>query len=364
MDNVLITTLHFYNNFGSVLQAYALKHALESKFFAHTDLFPYRPNIREWEYFTDEALKQLYSNKAAKFQDFRVNILGMPEQSKNSIAASFQAMNHAAGDYDAYIVGSDIVWGREFSNLEAPYFLMHAPDAAKRIAYAASVLLDKDGHTEADDIFRDGLKGFDAIGMRETSSVEPVKRLAAGNDVEAVLDPTLLLNAGDYEPLVIENDDMSGAPYLLSYFLTHDPAVVDYTNMIAKKMGLRVIHYFADYPGNIFDPDAGCFAFAGPGEFLGYVKHAAMVFTNSFHGTCFSMIYRKPFYTYMAKRNMLSRVRDTVERLGMEERYFTDFRDLPKVTADIDYGVFEQRLAAEQNRSFDFLKRALGARDV
>lgn len=361
---LLITTLHFYNNFGSVLQAYALKRTLEHRFIVQADIFPFQPHIREWEYFTEGHLKTAYACKSDKFHKFRSEVLGMPVQKLNSVQAAFDALGEVPEGYDAYIVGSDIVWGREFSNLEAPYFLMHAPDAAKRIAYAASVLLDKDGHTEADDIFRDGLKGFDAIGMRETSSVEPVRRLAAGNDVEAVLDPTLLLNAGDYESLVIENDDMREAPYLLSYFLTHDPAVVDYTNMIAKKMGLRVIHYFADYPGNIFAPDAGCFAFAGPGEFLGYVKHAAMVFTNSFHGTCFSMIYRKPFYTYMAKRNMLSRVRDTVERLGMEERYFTDFRDLPKVTADIDYDVFEQRLAAEQNRSFDFLKRALGARDV
>lgn len=361
MGNVLISTLYFYYNFGSVLQAYALKHTLEQKFSVTADIYPYRPNIREWEYFTDESLRKSYAGKVEKFNDFRVNVLGMPRHSANTIEASFQAMNHVSDVYDAYIVGSDIVWGREFSNLEAPYFLMHAPDSAKRIAYAASVLLDKEGHTEADDIFRQGLSHFDAIGMRETSSVEPINRLATGKHVEAVLDPTLLLNAEDYESLVIENDDMKREPYLLSYFLTHDPAVVDYTNMIAKKMGLRVIHYFADYPQRIFDPDAGCFAFAGPGEFLGYVKNAKMIFTNSFHGTCFSMIYRKPFYTYMAKRNMLSRVRDTVGRLGMEERYFTDFRDLTKVTRDIDYRIFEQRLIAEQKKSLDFLRQALEA---
>ena len=359
MSNVLITTLHFYNNFGSVLQAYALKHTLESNYSVHADIFPFRPNIREWEYFTDAGLKKSYADKVQKFDDFRCNVLEMSRQSEPSVEASFLAMNRVANDYDAYIVGSDIVWGREFSNLEAPYFLMHVPGSAKRIAYAASVLLDKDGHTEEDAVFRDGLKHFDAIGMRETSSIEPIQRLASGKWVEAVLDPTLLLDMGDYESLVVENDDMMKAPYLLSYFLTHDLAVVDYTNVIAKKMGLRVIHYFADYPKRIFDPEAGCFAFAGPGEFLGYIKNASMIFTNSFHGTCFSMIYRKPFYTYMAKRNMLSRVRDTVERLGMEERYFTDFRDLSKVTADIDYRMFEQRLVAEQNRSFDFLRRAL-----
>lgn len=353
MNNVLISTLHFYNNFGSVLQAYALQKILNQRFGKNADISPYRPCLQEYEYFHTEELIAAYKIKEQKFDDFRQDVLG--------IGSTITQLEKLRQQYDAYLVGSDIVWGKEFSGLDPVYFLQFVPDGKVKIAYAASVILDKDGHTEADDIFRDGLKRFDAIGMRETSSVEPIQRLAKGKHVEAVLDPTLLLPAEDYEALVIENEDMKRTPYLLSYFLTHDPAVVDYTNMIAKKMGLRVIHYFADYPKHIFDPDAGCFAFAGPGEFLGYVKNAAMVFTNSFHGTCFSMIYRKPFYTYMAKRNMLSRVRDTVERLGMDNRYFTDFRDLPKVTMDIDYGIYEQRLMAEQKKSFEFLRRALEA---
>ena len=351
VNNALIATLHFYNNFGSVLQAYALRRTLNQRFGLQADILPYRPSLPEYEYFHTKELREAYKIKVRKFDDFRNDVL--------NIGSKITQIKDFRQQYDVYLVGSDIVWGKEFSGLDSVYFLKFVPKGKKKIAYAASVLLDKDGHTEEDQYFRESLKKFDAIGMRETSSVEPIQRLASGKHVEAVLDPTLLLDAEDYEPLVIENRDMKKAPYLLSYFLTHDPSVVDYTNMIAKKMGLRVIHYFADYPNQIFDQDAGCFAFAGPGEFLGYVKNAEMIFTNSFHGTCFSMIYRKPFYTYMAKRNMLSRVRDTVERLDMADRYFTDFRDLSKVTIDIDYHVFEQSLVKEQKKSFDFLKRAL-----
>jgi hypothetical protein len=359
MSRALITTLAFYHNFGSVLQAYALKKTLEDRYALCADIFPYRPNIKEWQYFTEESLKKAYADKIKKFDAFRRDTLGMPAQSGGTVREAYEAMRHEPEEYDVHIAGSDIVWGKEFSGLEEPYFLMHASDHAKKVAYAASVILDENGHTEDDDRFMDRLGGFDAIGMRETSSVLPIQRFAKDIQVRSVLDPTLLLNAEDYETLVIETDEMRKSPYLLSYFLTHDPATVDYTNMIAKKLGLRVVHYFADYPDRIFASDAKCFAFAGPGEFLGYVKNADMVFTNSFHGTCFSMIYRKPFYTYMAKRNMLSRVRDTVERLGMQEQYFTDFRDLERVTLDIHYDVFEQNLTKEREKSFGFLKDAL-----
>lgn len=260
--------------------------------------------------------------------------------------------------YDACVVGSDIVWGREFSGLDPVYFLRSAREGSRKVAYAASVLLDREGNTEDNDLCARYLLDFDAISVRETSAVQSIQQFT-GKKVEAVLDPTLLLGAADYEELVKENENMQREPYLLSYFLTHDPAVVDYTNLIARKLGLRVIHYFADYPDRVFPEGAGCFAFAGPGEFLGYIKNAACIFTNSFHGTCFSCIYRKPFYTYMAKRAMLSRVRDMAHRLGMEGRFFSDFRDMEKVTVQIDYVQFEQKLQIERAASFEFLRKAL-----
>ena len=179
-----------------------------------------------------------------------------------------------------------------------------------------------------------------------------------------VFDSTLLLAKEEYALLEVETPEMYKKPYILSYFLTHDPAVVDYTNMIAEKLGLRVIHYFADYPDRVFDTDAGCFAFAGPGEFLGYIKNAQYVFTNSFHGTCFSMIYRKAFSTYTAKRAMISRVKDMVENLGMEAQCFENFRDLSKISMKIDYTQFEKKLKEKQLESIAFLEGALKRENV
>ncbi len=251
-----------------------------------------------------------------------------------------------------------IVWGKEFSGLAPVYFLNFPPKDRPKIAYAASVILSEKGKTEDDVLFAEQLPNFDAVSVRETSSVSSIQCFTA-QKVASVLDPTLLLTQEEYAPLETECSVAAGEPYLLSYFLTHDPAVVDYTNLMAKRLGLRVVHYFADYPRRVFPPDVGCFAFAGPGEFLNLGKNTICVFTNSFHGTCFSLIYRKPFYTYMAKRAMLSRVRDTVSRFGMEERFFTEFRDLSRVSLDVDFSGMEDSLLREQAASLSFLTNAL-----
>ena len=71
------------------------------------------------------------------------------------------------------------------------------------------------------------------------------------------------------------------------------------------------------------------------------------------------MIYRRPFYTYMAKRAMLSRVRDTVGRLGMEGQFFRDFRDFQKISLEIDYRGMEDRLLREKAGSLKFLSSVL-----
>lgn len=352
MKTALITTLHFYSNFGSVLQAYALRRTLEKLGYA-ADILPYRPRLPEYTYFQDPNLQQAYDEKRGKFADFRRRFLGM-EQDTDRIG-------DCRRDYDAYIAGSDIVWGREFSGLDPAYFLEFAPEGRPKIAYAAGVILTGNGRTEDDSLFAERLPYFDALSVRESSSVSTIQRFT-NQKVIAVLDPTLLLTREEYAPLEIECGTATAEPYLLSYFLTHDPAVVDYTNLLAKKLGLRIIHYFADYPGRVFPQDAGSFAFAGPGEFLSLVKNAACVFTNSFHGTCFAMIYRRPFYTYMAKRAMLSRVRDTVGRLGMEDRFFAGFQDLARVSPAVDYAGMESRLPQERTASLAFLSNALEGR--
>lgn len=357
MKRIAIVTLYFYNNFGSVLQAFALRKTLQRLSNGVVEILPYRPCVPEYEYFQDIPLKQQYKEKCRKFQAFRRTHLGMELEVDGNLCKKGNLAKRLES-YDACVAGSDIIWGREFSGLDPIYFLKQAGEGTKKIAYAASVLLDGQGNTEDDKLFAECLPDFDFLSVRESSALPHIQRFTHKR-AEAVLDPTLLLDAADYGELELENKEMHQEPYLLSYFLTHDPAAVAYTNLLAQKMGLRVIHYFADYPGRVFPENAGCFAFAGPGEFLGYIKNAACIFTNSFHGTCFASIYHKPFYTYTAKRAMISRVNDMAQSLGLESHFFTDFRDIGK-EGDMECAQFGQNLQAGRETSLNFLRKAVG----
>jgi hypothetical protein len=357
MNESEIFTLAFYNNFGSVLQAYALQKKVRQFTGGNVDVANFRPSLPMHAYFKSEDLLRQYQKKIELFDEFRFRYLGMD----NNWVSDVKQIEKC---YENYITGSDIVWGKEFSKLDTSYFLDFVPEGKKRISYAASMILREDGHSEDDGIYAAYIPRFDEISVRETSSVSFIQQFTQ-KQVTDVLDPTLLLEKSDYEELVEESRFISDKPYILAYFLTHDPAVVDYTNILAKKLGLKVIHYFADYPSRIFDSDAESFAFAGPQEFLGYVKNAACIFTNSFHGTCFSFIFQKPFYTYTANRGaMLSRVHGLTKRLSLENRCFTDFRDIVNVTLDTDYEKANQYWQQEKSKSLKFLQNALGGKNL
>lgn len=348
MNRSLIYTLHFYNNFGSVLQAYALKNVVGSITNQKVDISPYVPNIRKHNYFFSEELKARYHEKELKFDFFREKFLGVNSGRYDET-------------YDNYIAGSDIIWGKEFSNMDKVYFLDALPPSSKKIVYAASMTYEE--RNEYRPLYEKYIPQIDYISVRETNSLEFIRQFTE-REVFRVLDPTLLLDPADYVKLIVEADNIPDQPYMLSYCLSHNPSVVDYTNVLAQKMGLKVVHFFADYPSRLFDEGSAEFSFAGPGEFLGYVRNASFIFTNSFHGTCFSVLFRKNFYTYTSKKNNISRVISLLDLLGLQARGFSNFLDLKKENAEMDYDLVYKVLETERKNSRLFLEKGLGGNDV
>lgn len=348
MPNISILTLHFYDNFGSVLQAWALRHFLNSQSDWRAEIVPFRPRgIPDYQYFSDPNLLARFRGKQALFAEFRRDCLGMTATDGGEEVLS-------ATDSDAYIVGSDIVWSREHAALHPAYFLDFVKPGAKRIAYAASQRL----RAEDEPLAARYLPAFDAVSMREASDASMVSRFTKA-PVQTVLDPTLLLTQEDYAPLEHTDVSLPDEPYLLFYSLTHDPAAVDAANLLTKRFGLRMVHYLADYPAAVFPNGSGCFAFCGPREFLSYVKHASLVFTNSYHGTIFSILYHRPFYTQVTRGGMSTRAIELTGALGLENRRYGGWLDLKAATTEQDWILPEQRLDAFRAASRGFLLDAL-----
>ncbi|MEF9919499.1 polysaccharide pyruvyl transferase family protein [Anaerorhabdus sp.] len=297
-----ILTLHFPHNYGAMLQAHALSWQLQ-EFGFNVEIIDYRQeNIASWtEYprFDDiikfnsypiALIKYIISNynfkihrtqQYKRFENFLKNELKLSEITYFS-KASLEKTNSI---YDIIICGSDQIWNTKILG-ETPntYFL----DFFKghKIAYAASagnsLINDKE-----EDLFISNLKQFDLVGVRESQLGKCLTMMGIENSV--VLDPTLLVD----ESFWIKQVKKCEEKYILLYYVKKDIEIYELANKISKKKGIKIIEipYSLEKIKNVekrFD--------VGPFEFLNLFYNAEEIITNSYHGTCFSLIFRKKFH--------------------------------------------------------------------
>lgn len=248
--------------------------------------------------------------------------------------------------YDVYMVGSDQVWNpRMYSNIK-PYFLDFAPKGAKCVSYASSF-----GVSElAGGVFyryKQWLKRFSHIGLREKTGEEIVKAMALGVEVKHVVDPTLLLTAEDWTCVANLDVEVPTGGYVLLYDLIASEETVFLARKLAKKRGWKVVRI-------------GDGAY-GPGEFLGLFAKASAVVTNSFHGTVFSILNRKPFYTIIPRTmTNASRIESLLDSVGLRSRMLRyDEAGNAMDFAPIDWAEVGARLDALRKESVDFMTRSI-----
>jgi hypothetical protein len=267
--------------------------------------------------------------------------------------------------YDAYITGSDQVWNPRNNNSDSSYFLAFAPSGKKRISYAASFGLSQIPDRFVND-YKEWLKQIRYLSTREVEGQKIIKQFT-GRDSEIVLDPTLLLDQDQWNDVGVSY--LSSRPYILCYYMPGDKEVNKSITRIARQVsnltGWKVIcigqkEYMRLLPwkNTVFD--------AGPSEFLGLFQNASFVVTNSFHGTAFSINFRKPFFVPInqslpPEEALSSRIITLLKKLKLENRLLPVSGDLPgKNGLDLDYQSVEKILEEEKQRSIDFLKNALG----
>lgn len=359
MKKAGIITLHYNYNFGAVLQCYALKKTINSFSNISAEVINYVPSRFHAFKYKDLALNDNYLRQTEKFDLFRDKMLGIRPGTGNEMIPAL------ALTYDYLIVGSDQVWNPDFAAYD-PYFLDFAPENAVKIAYAASIGKPV-AELNQDYAFRLGkfMPAMDFISLREKSHVNYLRNFTDKN-VASVLDPTLLLEAADYNAILTEPPvEYTGEKYILLYFINHDDSahqILSFTNKVCHKYNCRVIHSFTDLPEGVLKNESGNFRFAGPEEFLGLVKNAEMIISNSFHGTIFSILYGKPFYSFIV-RNMASRLYDLLDDLGLSGRIIEGYRPLREISATVDYAPVYSRLDGLREQSLAFLQEALGCND-
>ena len=363
-----IITIHKIINYGSALQAYALQQFLEMHMGNDVEIIDYKfPNSyhRSIRY---KGLKRL----KMKVHDFKTNLPFVNHAEKKSFRLFWKCFFHLTPlykdqkalweshlTYDVYLTGSDQVWNTNTLCGDTVMMLDFAPRGSRKFAYGASfttTTLD----INYTDIFKKYLLQYERIGVREASAINILKDLGCHQSAEVVCDPTLLLTRAEYLP-VIEKSRVSipESPYILVYYLEYAfnpmPVILEVVNKIYKKYGYEVV--FIDNAINGFRGKNIIIKGIGPCEFADLFYHAAFVVTSSFHGTAFSLINRKPFYS-IAPKSKDSRISDLLKSIGLQSRIaYTDEKFCIDSNQDIYTAEVENAISTLRQKSINFLKK-------
>lgn len=249
---------------------------------------------------------------------------------------------------DAIIVGSDQVWSHlyikryKISNMFLGF--IHNDCNIPKISYAASFGVDKWHYNQTDTaMMRQLISRFDAVSVREASGVN-LCREHLRCDAIHLLDPTLLLNATDYSKL-IKRKTTTEENTLLAYILDKSPEKIAHINHIATKLNLKVkivgAHSNVSYSIE---------------EWLNLFKNCHYVVTDSYHGTIFSIIFRKDFSCIVNTQRGGDRFHSLLSMLELNNRLLIDNRP---DTSPINWDKTEKRIEFHQNASFEFLRKHL-----
>lgn len=359
MLKIGIITFHCSYNYGSVLQAFALKTLLEKKKYVVNVIdFIYKKDFEQYNLFRTSVysknpksfigdilfLKKNYKRKR-NFEIFAKKYFNLTKKKYYN----YEDMKELNNEFDIFICGSDQIWNLDCTQgVEPAYFLKFVNKDKLKIAYAPSLAHVKFAKNYDEDL-KKAINDLDYISVREESTLPLIQPLTE-KKVSVVLDPTLLLDQKDYELIIDQNKNES--EYIFVYMLEYSVELVKYCNEFSSKKGIKVI-YIAN---NKFSGIKGENAFGiGPDKFLKYIKEAKYVITNSFHATVFSIIFNKKFVTFTTKRSS-SRMVDLLDKLGIPERIYNENFNIDK---NIDYDMVQEKLIDMRKSSLEYLSKAL-----
>lgn len=237
------------------------------------------------------------------------------------------------GDYDVFVAGSDQIWNSYFVfNFEFNFLRFAQP--YKRISYAASFGTD---HVKAEYVeqFTKYLSEMSAISVRELSGKRIVEELTS-KTATVVLDPTMLLNAAQWSAMERKPGWTIGRNYILTYYLgeTQDRKTI-FNQLYSNNQQYKSYQVI-----DISDPNIPEQYAIAPDEFLWLVHHAAVMITDSFHGTVFSVLFGTPFCSSPridGNASMQSRLDFLFELLDIKrEELITDVKEQPAVYCKLE----------------------------
>lgn len=364
-----IITFHRAINYGAYLQAYALKQVLMD-LSAQVDIIDYRSKKIERSYYSPihswESIKTNIKNIVTWKAQSKRNQAFAPFFDKyifsgeNKIIYSSDKLKEISNQYDAFISGSDQVWNLRCNTGDMAYLLDFVKEKKKKFSYAASF-----GYVIEDDyrnsLYKNLISEFEFKSVREQKGIDVIYKLLGSKcgNIAKHIDPTFLIGLDQWKKFVKPIDQKN--KYVLVYSLTMPPKMLEYAEQVAEANHLEVVIITLN---NLFTLTTKHKVItASPEQFLSYINFAECILTNSFHGTAFSIIFRKKFRVLLNRnpQHDNGRILDLLNTLDLsstiidESDQVIDFRL-------IDYEIVDGHLQKLRQQALDYLNWILGGK--
>jgi hypothetical protein len=360
MKSIGIMTFHGSQNYGGVLQAYALLTYLKNKKenrvkiidFKVRDVPIFKP-VKNWKdllllgivLWNYPSLKR----KANRFEQFRNEQMDLTERYQ-----TYEELAENPPEFDIYIAGSDQVFYPSGELADAFYLDFVSSEKSRKVAYAPSFGVN---HVpdERKGRITELLNRFDFLSARESGGSKIIRALT-GRNVLTVLDPVFLLDRERWRQAERPVQKIA-RPYILCYALIGRVPQMKIADRVKQLTGLPIVLVTHSlYPRT--DADIVIHD-AGPREFLWLFDNAEYVVTDSFHGTAFSVLFEKAFFSYIAFQEKAERIRSLLHIIGLGDRIFNKDNEFSKDKLTIDFKCPRERLLKEISLSADYLASAL-----
>lgn len=366
MKKIGICTIYTGYNYGSALQAYATREILHSLGYdgkilklsgsivegrdirinklivmAFRSILHYKAGKQSAQSYKANFQSEIRKKTKEYFSKFYTNEI-------RPMVISYTELKRKAhsNEFHAFLCGSDQIWNASAMYVDPFYYLVFAPKC-KRIAYAPSF-----GRNEIPSynqrLILKRVNQITHLSIRENEGQQIIYK-GIGRKASVLIDPTLVLTSQEWmESLSIKP---YSADFVLAYFLNKP-------NEIAKKQLQKEINAgekVVCIPRSIMD--GANVVDAGPKEFIRLVSSAKRVYTDSFHGTAFSISFHKDFYSfsrnYGVASDQSSRLTSLLNKLNLMDRYDS------KTVGKIAYQQVEKILSDERKKSKLYLKKSL-----
>jgi len=365
MKKIAIYTFWNIPNYGTFMQAYALQKAianlnanLDVQQIAYIDKVHYNAYYKIFNmnyrlylinpHFYKNLLKRVINYKQIQQLKIFLNYYKQIPHTKNS---SIEKIEKEL--FDVVVLGSDIIWDYSIDIFNQDVHLFgNGFNAKKIIAYAPSFGTIKSGMKVPSYVTK-GLKNLDAISVRDENSANLVQKIAGG-EAQVVIDPTFLVD--------FWQDENIKKPELDNYIVVYGSSFTDELISGAQKYAhthqLKLVCL-----SSLDDTFAWCDINVSqqnmtPFEWCGYFKHAAAVFTCTYHGLIFGLIFNKRII-FSPTQFILDKASSLIDYLELEDVLIKYQAFKEKADWSWNYTAINQRIDALREKSYSFLRNAI-----